>query len=296
MSLSTLSLRTLRCLAFLVCFFSLPLSAQHTEVHDRAGRAFDLTETGTVDQLGILVSVKPLLAGETPLGYEIGLHYKDPAYRDSPEVEILRPHFVAWSCGTGSTFSAANRKPDERVFRHSNARGVKFTVELVPSCKATDAGKVPFVAIEIRCSDLAKELHFLQAKAEGRLFDIAPLGYNEEVPTPIDTVLTLAETSYDVISTVLTVLDVVALSHGALTAGKFVLKVVEGVGIDAIVGGVFDYLHEEIGMRLQFQQTGWTITCRVCGRKFVRDSLQEGDLLRCENPKCPAEVILHFKN
>ncbi len=282
------ALRFLRSFAALLLLGSAPLAAQPEGAHERGGHSFSIGETGSISQLGVHIEVKPLASGEGIFGFEVSLSYKDPFYDDSPESSFLNPKFFHTSC-------AVSREGRELGnFAHTNERKTRFEVRLVQGCKETPAGlPVPFLELNVRCSNAAKELRYLRAREEGRLFDISPTGYWTEVRTESGAALALAQDAYNVVSTVLVILDVVAVTRGTLTAGKFLFKVVSGIVVDEAVNSTFDYLQSEYGMRPEFHHTGWWIVCRLCGHRFHRHTLVDGEHLKCPNSGCRAEVILH---
>jgi hypothetical protein len=98
-----------------------------------------------------------------------------------------------------------------------------------------------------------------------------------------------------VVSDVLVVFDIVELSAGTLAPAAFLIKEVKGMVLDAAVDAGVDYLKTTYGMRVEFKLTGWNIVCRLCGQRFRRERLSDGELLRCPRTGCKGEAYIHFQ-
>ncbi len=276
-----------------------PLWSQSTEVLDPVRQDYQVGQTGRVEKLGVVVLITPQVSPERGVaGFLVQADYTDPLIRSGEPVSLLHPTTFAASC------EPLRRNQDHGPYIRTNGRGTRFAVMLHQGCKDTKLGiSLPYLEASILCSDLAKELRFIEAVRSKRIFDIVPTGFRQSVETDIGKLSKAGRAAWDVYSVVtdvLLVFTVVALAESAVTVEAFVLEALEGPGLEYLGGLVegkaveafFDYVDAEYGLRVEFKLTGWDIVCRICRRRFHRDSLREGELLRCSNGD--AEAYIHF--
>lgn len=271
----------------------LPLLGQSTEYIEAPSRTYKINETGAMQSLGIEVQVTPEVSKQGGIaGFLIQLTYKDPIYPASETVVFLRPDYFPASC------PPSTRTKLRGPFTWHNSRGTGFAVTLRQECKDAHPGaQVPFVIASVWCSNIEGELRYISKWTSKRLFDFVATGYGKTVQTDAGRVLEIGQgiwDAYSLVSDILIVVDIVALSHGTLTAGQFIMKKVIGVVEDLAVDAAFDYLQTEYGSEVRFVHTGWDVTCRLCGTHFHLKELNNGDLVQCPKHDCPAVVRVRF--
>lgn len=267
-----------------------PAHGAVAETYEAPARWFDIGETGELSHFGISVEIFPQTGRTGITGFLVRIAYRDPTYRDSPEVEILPSSFFPVSC------SPPRGRLREQPFTWHNTRDIGFAVTLFQDCRRLEPGlAVPFLEAKLWCSDPLGETKYLALMEEGRLFDIVATGFSETVETEVGRSLAGLQVTYNLVSTILTVFDVVAVSRGTITAGKFVMRLVVGVTVDELVNRGLEYARTQHGYEVRFNHTGWKVRCRLCGTVFHVDELTDGQVLSCPNSTCIAESIIHFR-
>ncbi len=276
-----------------------PLLAQHEAHYEWDSHHYSISDIGSASLLGVRIEVKPLMGAMTGVsGFQVSLSYQDPFYKNSPETRFLQPSFFYVSCQN------TKEHRDLGTYPWTNERKTRFEVHLAQQCKSTTAGgpSIPFLKIDLYCSNITKETRLLKAKQDGKVFDIFPTGYSQLVETEIGKTIDDAHETYEqvneLISTVLIILDLVAFSHGELTASEFIVKqmwgTVKGEAKDILVNAAFDYVKSQFGMEARFVQTGWVIICRVCGTRFYLKTISDGEVISCPNNRCSVKARMRF--
>jgi hypothetical protein len=277
-----------------------PLFSQSTEVVDPLYRSYGVGQTGHISKLGVEISITPEISVKSGItGFLVQVTYKDPLIRSGEVVSLLHPTTFAASC------EPRRRSQEHGPYERTNDRGTHFVVLLHQGCKDTKLGiPIPYLEASILCSDLARELRYIDAVASNKIFDISPTGFRQQVKTDIHDLVAVGRQAYDtysVVSNVILVFSLISIAGEAITVEAFVLEALEGPGKEylqglvegSLVEGAFDYVDSKYGLRVEFKLTGWEVVCRICHRKFHVESLKDGDLLRCPNGDAEARVFFH---
>jgi hypothetical protein len=258
-------------------------------VHEVA-ELYDATEAGSMSYLGVDIVVSLGQSGREFNAFLVEAHYLEPGYAPSNRTVVLSRTVIAAPCNAG----ASTWQQQDHLF--SNSAGSRFLLRFVQRCKRTRDGRfVPYLQTTIGCTRLQFEQSRITALRDGRIFDIAPTGYvSAATRSPYSGTIEFASDTYEVVSTVLTVLDVIAMFSGGITVRRFVMKMFKGEALDALVGAAFDYVRDQTGEKAYFVHTGWQFRCRICGTEFHLSHISEGDIVECTNRACRARVRLHF--
>jgi hypothetical protein len=257
-------------------------------VHEVAA-SYAPNETGVVSELGIDVYISLARIGDRYNAFYVSAMYLEPGYNLSTRSQPLARTLIAGTCDSGE------RTRNEQAFAFSNGAGTRFLLQFTQRCKRTQHGLfVPYLQTTIACTQAAFERARTAAIQDGKVFDITATGYVQPGrPSPYGGAIQFASDAYNVVSTVLTVLDVVAVLTGELAVVAFVIGMIEGEIQDRVVQGAFDYVREETEEKARFVHTGWHVRCRICGREFHRSQLGDGEILECPNSGCRAQARLH---
>jgi hypothetical protein len=294
----TCSKVALSCLALLFC--ALPLRSQAKEYLDQPSRRYDIRETGLIAKLGIEVRITPQTDHQGGVtGFLVEATYKDPAIRSGETISLLQPKFFAATC------EPYRRSKDYGAYSRTNDFGTTFRVTLHQGCKDAKPGiAIPYLEAKVLCSNLAAELRRLEAIQSKKIFDIVPTGFYRSERTITGKLVDAGREAYEVysvISDILLVFTVITVAEGAATVGAFIIEAAELVAESSVKGYVegkvveyaFDYVDSNYGMQVRFKLTGWDLVCRIGRHHFHRDSLAEGELVRC--PHGDAEAYVHFQ-
>jgi hypothetical protein len=261
-------------------------------------------ETGVVAKLGVEVRITPENRRNGGIaGFWVEASYKDPV-RSGGAASIVQERFIPASC-------RVPHPQEYGPYSRTNESEATFSVIFHQGCKEVRAGlSVPFLEAKILCSNPGAELRRIETVRSGRIFDITPTGVYRYEQTEIGHLVDAGRDGYrvyqeasSVISDVLLVFSVIALFENP-TAEAFVLEAadlveskavgyVKGRAIDSFVNAAFDYIDTNYGVRVQYRLKGWDVFCRIGGHKFHRETLAEGELLKC--PHGDAEAYIHFR-
>ncbi len=267
----------------------LPAAAQVAAVPDSKQQSYSITESGRLSYLGVEVQVQPELGPPVITGFWVTMTYDDPVVANDTAVRFLETTFFPVDCSPGFGL------PEQQPFTWYNKRGTGFAVTFEQRCRQVEPGKsIPYLEFRIWCTDPEKEQRYLQVVEDNQVFEIVPQGQVVKSKNEVYDVLEIGQKTFELVSTVSTVLDVVMFTRGGLTASNFVMKLVVGVALDSLVNAGFEYAKSELGYEVRFHHLGWQILCRLCGHTFSRQHLTHGELLQCPRHTCDGESYIRF--
>jgi hypothetical protein len=241
-------------------------------------------ETAEATSLGVQYEIRPEVGSNGVITFLVSARYHDPYVGDADR-QVLPRRLISGICTSESDVFT------DGPFRWQNSRDTRFAIRLVRRCVHADLPNdksviVPYLETQLWSSDFQGELRHISILKEGRIFDIAPSLQRKTLPSAEAQVLMLAKEGYEVVSILLTVVDLVAMTHGELSVGRFLVKFVVGQVVDSAVNAGFDYLIDKAGTRVEIQHDGWVLHCRLCGATFFVPALADGQIVKCPGPHC----------
>jgi len=267
---------------------------------DLGDRSFQLGDTGTANALGVDFRVRPEIKTGNVVTFLVAATYTDPYLPAGAPRQVVPQTLVSGAC----RFDGDTRI--EGPYRWGNSRDVRFSATLVRRCEAVplaQGGSVLIARLEtqLSCSDAAGEARHIGALKEGRIFDIVPATHAAAVPN-IDrqAALDVEHKVGQVVTVIQTVFKLVKVVEGVLTVEGFLVQVavdfLEGQVTGLIEDAVVKYVVDQAGTSIQLQPAGWSVYCRLCGKRFVLAKLEDGQILVCPNQKCIGRARVHLSS
>jgi hypothetical protein len=257
-------------------------------------------ETGTASTLNVDFHVRPEMQGNRTITFLASASYRDP-YAPAESREVIRETLISGAC---------RFENDVRIdgpYRWVNLGQRQFSATLVRQCRRVPLADgtstiLPFLETRIWCSDPQREIRETAVLKGKNLFQITPVTHNTTVPlvdrVAVDQVHNIYSTAGNVISIIEVVFKLVKLVGGNLTIEGFLVEVatdyLESMVKGRLIEAGIDYLVTNGGTTVRIEQDGWSVTCLLCFAHFVVPKLEEGQILKCQNDKCPGRARISF--